>query len=351
MAVFDSKFFNDEVFGKYLETVPRVKQNALLKAGVLRARTDLRQMLNDQTGGNFITIPMTGLIGGDPLNYDGDTDITATSIDTYAQSMIVVGRAKAWQEKDFSFELTGHDFMADIANQVGAYWDDVDQATILSILKGIFGVSVDNFSTNHTLDISSAATAAEQVVGAATLNTAVQKAAGANKNLFTAAIMHSQVATNLENLQILTYWKETDANGVQKPVALASWNGRTVLIDDEVPTEAVAATQSEAAYTKYTTYILGQNAFDYCDCGAKVPNEVARDAKTDGGIDVLYTRQRKLFAPRGFSFVQPSTPILSPTNAQLETAARWTVVKNSAASNNTYFNSKAIPFARIISRG
>lgn len=38
MSVFNSKNFNSEVFGKYLETVPRVKQNALLKAGVLRER-------------------------------------------------------------------------------------------------------------------------------------------------------------------------------------------------------------------------------------------------------------------------------------------------------------------------
>ena len=92
MGVFDSKNFNSEVFGKYLETVPRVKQNALLKAGVLRTRNELRTMLSDQTGGNFITLPMTGLIGGTALNYDGSTNITATSIDTYAQSMIVVGR-------------------------------------------------------------------------------------------------------------------------------------------------------------------------------------------------------------------------------------------------------------------
>ena len=78
MAVFDSKNFNAEVFGKYLETVPRVKQNALLKAGVLRTRTDLRAMLSEQTGGNFISVPMTGLIGGAALNYDGATNITAT---------------------------------------------------------------------------------------------------------------------------------------------------------------------------------------------------------------------------------------------------------------------------------
>lgn len=342
MSVFDSKNFNAEVFGKYLETVPRVKQNALLKAGVLRTRNDIRNMMQDQTGGNFVTIPMTGLIGGTALNYDGSTNITATGIDTYLQSMIVVGRAKAWQEKDFSFDITGKDFMAEIARQVGNYWDDIDQGLLLSILKGIFGVSANSFASAHTLDITSATT---KTVGAGTLNSAIQKAAGANKDIFKVAIMHSVVATNLENLQLLEYWKQTDANGVQRPTSMASWNGRTVLIDDDVPVD------TSGTNPVYTTYILGENAFDYCDCGVKVPSETHRDPTTAGGQDMLITRQRKLFAPRGFSFVQPSTPIVSPTNANLETAARWTPVKDTNTTTPTYFNNKAMPFARILSEG
>lgn len=346
MGIFNSKFWNSEVFGKYLETVPRVKQNAFLKAGILVSKPNLKTMLQDQTGGNFITIPMSGRIGGDALNYDGDTDVTATGLDTFLQSMIVVGRMKAWEEKDFTFDITGKDFMEEIGNQVSDYWDDVDQATILAIMQGIFGVTADGFNTKHTLDITGEEVA---TVGATTLNDAVQKAFGANKNIVTMAIMHSAVATTLENLQVLEYRKQTDAEGFQKTVAIADWNGRTVMIDDDVPTEEVEATQTEAAYTKYTTYLLGQGAFDYCDCGAKVPNEVWRDPKTDGGLDMLITRQRHLYAPRGFSFVMPSTPIVSPTDVQLATAARWTVVKNTG--NNAYFDSKAIPFARIISRG
>ena len=345
MGVFDKKNFNSEVFAKYMERVPRVKQNAFLTSGILRTRNDIKNLFAEQTGGNFASVPMTGLIGGTADNYDGNTNITADTLDTYLQSMIVVGRAHAWLERDFSFDITGKDFMAEIASQVGNYWDDVDQATILSTLKGIFGVTTNNFNTDHTLDIT-----AESVntVNATTLNTAVQKAAGANKNIFKMAIMHSVVATTLENLQVLDYFK-ADTNGMQRDVALATWNGRTVLIDDEVPTEAGAATQSDPAYTKYTTYLLGEGAFDYVNVGAKVPYETDRDPKTHGGEDYLITRQRKNFAPRGFSFVQPSTAIISPTTANLETAARWTIVRDTAGTG--YFDSKAIPFARIISRG
>jgi len=346
-GIFDTKFFNAEVFGKYLETVPRYKQNAFLTSGVLRTRNDLRTMLDEQTGGNYISIPMVGRIGGDPVNYDGSTNITATGIGTYLQSMIVVGRAKGWTEKDFSYDITGgHDFMADIARQVADYWDDIDQGIILSILKGIFGVTTNGFSTDHTLDISGETGEAANV-GPTTLNNALQKAVGANKALFAMAIMHSQVATNLENLQLLEYVKGTDANGMQRDMSMATWNGRTVLIDDEGTVETTGS--GDNAVTKYTTYLLGNGAIDYCDCGVKTPNETSRDPATNGGMDTLFTRQRKLFAPHGFSFVQPTTAIISPTNAQLETAARWTPVKDTVGS--AYYESKAIPIARIVSKG
>lgn len=340
MGVFDSKNFNSEVFGKYLETVPRIKQNALLKAGILRPRNELKALLTEQTGGNYITVPMTGLIGGDALNYDGSTDITATGIDTYLQSMIVVGRAKGWKEKDFTQDITGKNFMEEIAKQVANYWDDVQQATLISILTGIFGISSSNggtFADDHTFDVTALS---DNKVGATTLNNALQKAVGANKNIFKVAIMHSQVATNLENLQLLEYAKGVDGSAMTKDMSMGIWNGRTVFVDDDVPFDEGTGT--------YTTYLLGEGAFDYVDIGAKTPNETFRDPLKNGGEDILITRQRKLYAPRGISFNQPSSPIVSPTATQLETSARWGLVKNTAGG---FINHKAIPIAQIKSLG
>ena len=75
------------------------------------------------------------------------------------------------------------------------------------------------------------------------------------------------------------YAKGTDSEGIQKDMSIATWNGRTVLIDDDVP--------FDSATGAYTTYILGNNALDYCDVGAKVPNETKREAFTNGGEDYL----------------------------------------------------------------
>lgn len=461
MGIFDSKIWNSNVFNKYLETIPRIKQNALIKAGVLRTRGDLKAKLVDQVGGSYVTEPIVGRIGGDVLNYDGSTNITTTGLDTFSRGMVVAGRAKAWREYDFTADITGKDFMEEIAKQVADYWDDVDEATLLSILKGIFGVTAGNFSTTHTLDITAEAGAASKV-GVTSLNNAVQKAGGANKDMFTLAIMHSQVATNLENAQLLDYWKYTDADGVQKQSNLASWNGRTVLIDDDlvdynytaagvyqvqVKTAAKAgdkitingvgltwiangetpaageialpstnnaanevsalvtalnasedtrlsgftwsagtstnadkliATEDSGHYGEgpftavvtqgsggtmvigevtittaptltatYTTYILGRDAFDYCDCGAKVPSETYRDPHSNGGLDELITRQRKLFAPKGFSFL--NTNLISPTASNFETASNWGLA--TATDGVTLYPVKAIPIARIKSLG
>lgn len=341
MSVFDSKIWNAEVFQKYLDTVPRIKQNALLKAGVLRTRGDLKARLVDQVGGNYITEPIVGRIGGTVQNYDGSTNISVTDgIDTYSRSMIVAGRAKGWREYDFTVDITGKGFMEEIASQVADYWDDNDEADLLAILDGIFGVTTSNFSTDHTLDITAESSAADQVVGPATLNNAIQKASGASKNQFTLVIMHSQVATNLENQELLTYRTQTDAEGIQRKINLADWNGRTVLIDDDL-------VDTSGSDPVYTSYILGANAFDYCDCGAKVPNEVYRDPHTNGGVEELITRQRKLFAPIGFSFT--NTNILSPTAANFATSSNWDLAASTTSS--VYYPTKAIPIARIKSLG
>lgn len=354
---FDEKLFNGEVFGKYVDRIPNLKRSELLKCGALRRRDELKAMFSEQSGSFYATIPMFGLLDGEPLNYDGNTDITATSTTTFSQSMIAYGRAKAWVEKDFSADITGGvDFMDNVAQQVAAYWDEQDQLTLLSILKGIFamtGAKNLEFVNGHTLDIS-AADGDGAKMAATTLNTAIQQACGDNKNSFSMVLMHSVVATNLENLNLVERLKYTDANGIQRELSLGTWNGRTVIIDDGMPVEHIAASGSGetavAAHDRFTTYVLGNGAIDYCDIGAEVPYEMQRDPAKNGGQTTLYSRQRKLYAPYGISFTKSSVATLSPTNAEFEKGANWELV-NDGGSSKKYIDHKAIPIARIISRG
>ena len=57
-------------------------------------------------------------------------------------------------------------------------------------------------------------------MSATTLNSAVNKACGANKQKFSLVFMHSDVATNLENMKLLEFMKQTDGDGIQKDLTL-----------------------------------------------------------------------------------------------------------------------------------
>ena len=58
MAVFDSKIFNPEVFQKYLQRVPNVKRNELIKSGAIQRVSTYKNRMVDQVGGNYIIEPI-----------------------------------------------------------------------------------------------------------------------------------------------------------------------------------------------------------------------------------------------------------------------------------------------------
>lgn len=353
---FDSKSFNPEAFGYMVQRVPNLTMNEIKKSRALAGNPDIRSLFANQDGTAYARVAMRGLIDGDAVNYDGNTDITATSTKTFEQGVVVVGRAKAWVERDFSYDITGGvDFMENISQQVAWYKDNLDQNTILAILKGVFamtGVKNLEFVNAHTTEV-------DGTCGPATLNSATNKACGANKGKFSLVFMHSDVATNLENLNLIEHLKYTDKDGVTRSLDLGTWNGRLVVIDDTMPTESVEAVGTEGqegyvpAHTRYTTYVLGEGAISYEDIGAKIPFEMDRNPAKNGGEDTLYMRQRKAFAPFGLSYEKKTQASLSPTDAELADGGNWTLVHTgeSTAANRSFINHKAIPIARIVSRG
>lgn len=358
-GVFNNKIFNAEVFQGYIERIPNPRRTELIKSRAIRNRPELAQAMRDQTGGNYITTPLRGLISGmAPLNYDGKTNITAESTATFRHSRVVVGRAKAWKEDDFSYDITGgEDFVENIAQQIADYWNEIDQDTIVHVLNGIFnmtGAKNLEFVNNHTYDVCDVQNSEGKLgqMDQTTLNTSMQRACGDNKGKFTLVCVHSAVATNLENLKLLTYLKYNDAQGMERDLGLGTLNGRLVLVDDSMPTEDVAASDDGPAYVKYTSYVLGDGAIEFTDCGYETPYEVDRDPSTNGGQDLLYSRQRKSFAPYGISFNMKQMKTLSPTDAELENGANWELVNCTDENGKAqYISHKTIPIARIISRG
>lgn len=382
MGTFNSKTFNSEVFLKYLETIPQDKLVRLLNSGVLVASPDLANSLPEQVGGNYLVKPFKARLSGDPVIYDGATDITDNELGTYKQGIVVIGRAKGFSELDFTESITGHDFMSDVAVQLVEYWQGVYENLLLAILKGIFGSAL----ASNVIDT-------QNVVNVTTLNSAMQKVSGDLANHFALVFMHSAVATELANLQLLQYIKYTDAAGIQRDTNLATWSGRLVFVTDQVPTndvDAVYTLTSDVAidptktyytrsgsgtsadpyvftpvaspdisdiatyyektaneYTEYTTYVLGRGAISYAECPVKVPVEMDRQPAEDGGKDILYSRKRVVFAPYGVTFKTTGMSSTTPTNTELATSSAWELVKD---TSNNAISTKVLPFCAIVTR-
>ena len=49
-AIFDSKQFNPELFGKYYETIPKLKRNELLKSGAINTAPQYIARMDRQEG-------------------------------------------------------------------------------------------------------------------------------------------------------------------------------------------------------------------------------------------------------------------------------------------------------------
>lgn len=352
---FDSKSFNPQAFGHYVKNIPNVKRTELAKSGAVGVNENARASLAAQTGSLYTRVPYFGLISGETSqNNDGNTDIESTNTTTYEQGFVTASRMDAWTERSFSKNITaGVDFMNNVAKQIATYKQEVRQAMLLAILKGVFSMkttgstaaakAAKEFLERHVYDIT-ALTGEEAFVGAATLNKAAQKACGDNKAIFKLAIMHSEVATNLENLRLLKYMTYTDADGITRDLEIGTWNGRTVLIDDGMPTEDASG---DNGYTKYTTYLLGMSSIILDDIGDSNPYEMNRNPEKNGGQDTLYVRDRYICGVDGISFEKPASLVASASNSDLSDGANWNIIND----GTTAIPHKAIAIAKIVSRG
>ena len=276
------------------------------------------------------------------------------------------------------------------AAEVKEYWDEQRQSTVLAILKGIFAMSGGadgDFVTKHTYDITGGSS---PELTADAMNRAAQRALGDKKARLDVCFMHSVVSTNLEGLNLINFLKYTDADGIERDLTIGTFNGRLVIVDDEMPVlsvyeEATSATTgalkvvSSGATTgqinladvkaadifpanvaandyvvagdpQYVTYVFEKGFFEYENIGAEKPSEIARNAYTKGGKTDLVTRVREMIVPKYISY--KGTGTVSPTNSDFETGSKWELANNDKTGNaKVYVDDKLIPVARIISKG
>lgn len=372
--------FDKEVFNYSWKNTPDLFLDNILASGAVQRDSEIARLIAN--GSNSYVVPYYNNLGGDEQLYDGVTDFTYDSITGGHYKGVVYGRMKAWDAisfiKDFN---SGADPMGQIVKGVATYWQKKRQERLVKLLETIFNITDTDFA-NHTLDIATATgtVGEENIVGATTIGDAIVKANGDNASGYSLAIMHSKVAQDLANLQLLEFSKYTDERGITRRLPIANINGMTVIVNDGVPvdkkisyvkTEDVQLDPDKTYYTKhatkdeytavdepdenalstyyeqidlpdeYTTFILGNGAIKFEEAPVDIPVEMARNAEKAGGKDMIYTRVRETFAPYGFSFtadVSTAQNIAVPDSILLD-PENW----------ERHIDAKAVMMARVIS--
>jgi hypothetical protein len=304
--------FDADIFNYYWAQEPDLVRDALLTSGAMVEDPAIAALVNN--GSDTYTAPFYKTLAGEPANYDGQTDIPVVGTEGGSTSGVVFGRTQAWSEAQFVRDFnSGANPMQVIASQVAPFWNHRRQATTLGIIGAVMQVAE---MKSHVID-------AAAPVDETTLGDAAVDALGDNAQAITLAFMHSKVANQLAQKQLVEYAKYTDPEGIERQIRNVAYvNGMLTIIDDSAPTTA-ASGETKATYT---TYLLGAGTIRHATAKCEVPAEVTRDPKTNGGQNTLWTRTRETIHPNGFSFAKPNTGYnASPTDAQLFAKANWSL--------------------------
>lgn len=375
MALFDAKQFNPEVFRQYMDTIENPRVNRLIKAGIFVPDPALVPVLPQGVGGNYMQENFYGRLENGDVNFDGSTNITAGTLPTYKRGLVVIGRARAFKEKDFTPSITGKNFMSAVAEQLVEYIDERHQDAMLLILKALFDKSSGVLKDKRIEKSLGSLNVADIIDGLALQ--------GDKSGNIVAVAMHSAVLSALKKANLVQAIKFLDADGIQRDLGIYQWDSRFVIEDDTVaPSEhydASADTEVKAGkvyytrsgsaghytYTKvasptgnpstssyyertleYPVYLLGRNAFTMQPLGVEVPVEMWRQPLENGGETFLISRERYILAPYGVGFKANAMSGLAPTDAELSNAGSWELVQTGGVSSKT-IELKTIPLACI----
>lgn len=313
---------HSDAFGNYVNR-DSIEKNPLFQAGLVNADPDFAAAIakNGGTTHKTVLVPNFGDIDGDTQDLVDGTAITSEKLDTDWEELPAIGKAKAMAFYDSTVDLTVADPARRIADRVAPYWARQNKKFMLTALKG--ALAVDDFSDN-VLD----ATDAED--GGVLSNDIVQSAfqlLGDNQDILTTIYCHSAVAMKLKNIGTSQYVQ----NLKDGQMTIDAYQTKRILKDDALaPTNGV-----------YPIYILGPGALvlNTLPCA----NEYETKREAEFSRTTVYTRKRYVLGPRGFKYTFPGTRAVAAngaTNAELETAANWTLV----------WEPKRIPIVKLLAR-
>ena len=304
-----TKYFNQQMLAK----------STLIKSGIAAEDPVIANKIAQGSGFEGKTLDMPSL---ESLDNASDSEVpveatgaTADKVGAVQDTAVVLFRRTKFAVTDVAAIMSGTDPMAHIASQMVPDWDKQHQKMLLAELKGIFAANATEYNADTApfgnggdaiLDITGEAGNAA-VMDKNTIMLAAQLL-GDHKADLTAVAMNSVVETYLAGMDMNAgLYRASDA-----PDTLAKYNGRDIIVDDTVPYDA----ENKVA----TIYLFGRGAVAWNQLPVPHPFETDRDK--DKAIDYIHSWVRQIIHLRGWKW-NGTMAGLGPTNAELETAAKW----------------------------
>ena len=239
--------FDEDVFADRFQNIPDLVTNAMLSSGAMVEDAQIAGLVGVQ--GNQFTIPFYGNLADDEDdNYDGQTDITLSTISGFSQSGTVFGRAHAWKTLDFAADFTAADPIGAIVARMAKYSQTRTQHRLIGVSEAALGSALSSHVVTETGGITPTI-----------LSDVAQRIWGEHKGMASMAIMHSDIAQQFEDLQRVEYLQFTDPNGVTRSLNVFEVNGLRVIIDDSVPTQLSGATGAGVYTVKFSgSFAVGE---------------------------------------------------------------------------------------------
>ena len=273
-------------------------RSTLFKSGIAATDAKIAELCNAAgAGGNFVNLPFFNSLdsadNGDAEVLVEDAALTPKKITANKDVAVICRRGKAFASTDLAAMTAGADPMLAIANGLADWWNKQHNKRLIATLNGALGAV-----SALVKDITSET---DKVVTADALLDAAQLL-GDRKSELTAYAMSSATETHLQKLEDSNLFKPSELPG-----NLKVYNGRLVIVDDNIPAG--------------TVYLFAPGAVAFNPCPVEKPVELYRETlKSQGGI---VSRDASILHVRGIKWAKTTT---NPDNAALGTAGNWELV-------------------------
>jgi hypothetical protein len=321
-----------------------LNKDVLLTSGVVVRDRQLDEFLSGSIGGKTVEVRRLAALADNDPNISTDDPATKAVPDKLGDVSTTAVRQslnKAWSQMDLAADLYGSDPLGSISGRLSKYWQSVRQTRILQSLQGVLADSVANHSSDLVIDVTGGdalASAAITEKNFMNSNAIIDAAAlmGDRSSDLAVLIVHSAVYATMEKLNLITTEKLSDTN-----IFISHYMGFRILRDDNTTVELRTPTGGTPPppYNVYYSYLFGPEAIVVGEGLPKNPVEIQRDALAGngGGQETIVSRVEWILHPQGYKCGLDVTP----TPAQLKTAANWTRA----------YDRKRLKFSCIKSRG